>query len=117
MKNSIDQSLHYIRKNKETMATIYLKENDQKIAQKLFCYMYAWDNEYKVVNETTNLDEIKDCDLVLVASEDMFLKDFNEYYNVEKELKQKGIKLEIAINETNEEEYMERALDLFKKAF
>lgn len=117
MESNTDQSLHYIRKNRVNEAIIYLKDNEQKIAQKLFCYMYAWDNEYKIVRETTNLDEVKNCDLVLVASADILLGDIDEHSKIEKELKRKGIQLEIAINETNEEEYMERALDLFRKGF
>lgn len=114
MKN-INEVTHYIRKNRETTAMIYLKENDQKIAQKLFCYIYACDKDYKVVGEITNLDEAKDCDLVLVANADVFERNTDEHYKVEKELKRKGIKLKIAIDETNEEEYIEKALDLFRK--
>ena len=116
MKNNIDRPLHYIRKNRKESAVIYLKENNQKIAQRLFCYLSVWDNEYQVVGETTNLEEVKNCDLALVANIDIFSKVIDEYFEVKKELEQRGVGLKVAVDETNEREYIERALDLFKKA-
>jgi hypothetical protein len=113
--SSTDKAIHYIRENRETEAMIYLKENDQKIAQKLFCYLSAWDNDYKVVGETNNINGIESCDLVLIASEDVFAGDTDEYNKIKNELERKGIRIKMAVDETNEEEYMERALDLFKK--
>lgn len=113
--SSADKAIHYIRKNRETEVMIYLKDNDQKIAQKLFCYLSAWDNNYKVVGEAISIDSIENCDLVLIASKDVFIENIDEYNKIRHELERKGIRLKIAVDETNEEEYMERALDLFKK--
>lgn len=116
MKSTVNRPLHYIRKNRKETAMIYLKENDQKIAQRLFCYLSALDNEYQVVGETTSLEEVKNCDLMLVANLDIFLKNIDVYFEIKKELEQRGVGLKVAVDETNEREYIERALDLFKKA-
>lgn len=112
---NINNSIHYIRKNRKESAMIYLKDNDNKIAQKLFCYIYAHDNKYEIVGETTNLEEVKNCNLILIASKDIFAKDDDEYCKIKNKLQQKNIRTEIAVNMINEKEYITRALDLFKK--
>lgn len=80
----------YIRKNRYDEAIIYLKDNERKEAQKLLCYMYATEHNIKVLGETTNLEDVKDCDIVLVASPAMLTRDVEEYYKIEQELKKKG---------------------------
>lgn len=96
-------------------AMIYLKENDRKAAQKLFCIAYAMDCGYEVLEETTSLEEVKDCDLMLVSSVSVITRDVEEYYNIEKELKKKGIEIEVAINEERAGKYIDMALELYKK--
>lgn len=96
-------------------AMIYLKDNDRKAAQKLFCMAYAMDCGYEVLGETTNLEEVKDCDLMLAASASMITRDVEEYYQVEKQLKKNGIEIEIAINEERAGKYIDMALELYRK--
>lgn len=115
MNNNIDQVMHYIRKNKETEAMIYLKDNEQKAAQKLFCMFHATDYEYKVLGETTNLEEVKDCDVMIIASASVLTRDRKEYHKIEKELKEKGIKIEIAGSNGKAGEYIDMMLKLSKK--
>lgn len=107
--------MHYIRKNREDEAIIYLKENDQKAAQKLFCYMYATDHNINVLGETTDINEIKNCNVMLIASADMLTRDIKEYYKIEKELKKKGIRIEVATNEDNADRYINMMLKLSRK--
>lgn len=114
MKN-INQPLHYIRKNRETEAMIYLKENEQKAAQKLLCMFHATDYNYKVLGETTDLKEVKNCDVMIIASASVLTRDEKEYRKIEKELKKKGIKIEIAGSNGKAGEYIDMMLKLSKK--
>lgn len=114
MKNT-NEVVHYIRKNRRTTAMIYLKENDRKAAQKLFCMAYAMDYGYEVLGDTTNLEDIKDCDVMIIAYEAMVSKDENEYKKIVKQLRNKGVKVECAINEDRAGRYIDMALELYRK--
>ena len=50
---------------------IYLKDNDRKAAQKLFCTAHAMDCKYKLLGDTTDIEKVKDCDLMIVSSASM----------------------------------------------
>jgi len=115
MKNNTDKPLHYIRKNRETEAMIYLKENNNKAAQRLPCMFHATDYNYKVLGETTNLEEVKNCDVLIIASELMLTKDEKEYSKIEKELKKNRIKIEVAESNGKAGEYIDMMLKLSKK--
>lgn len=115
MNNNTEKQLHYIRKNRETTAMIYLKENDQKAAQKLLCMFHATDYDYKVLGETTNIEEVKDCDVLIIASASVLTRDAKEYYKIEKELKEKGIKIEVAGSNGKAGKYIDMMLQLSRK--
>lgn len=110
-----NQPLHYIRKNRETEAMIYLKENDKKAAQKLLCMFHATDYNYKVLGETTNLEEVKNCDVLIIASASVLTRDEKEYRKIEKELNKKGIKIEVAGSNGKAGEYIDMMLQLSRK--
>lgn len=111
----INRPMHYIRKNRATEAMIYLKENERKAAQRLFCHIYAADHNINILGETTSLDEIKDCDVMLIASASMLTRDEKEYYKIERGLKEKGIRIEIAVNDGNAERYIDMITNLHLK--
>ena len=113
--SNINKPLYYIRKNRKDEAIIYLKEDDQKAAQRLLCYMWATEHNVDILCETTNIEEVKNCNVMLVASATMLTRDVNKYRKSERRLKKEGIRIEIVVDETNEKEYIERALGLFKK--
>ena len=115
MKNNMEQPLHYIRKNRETEAMIYLKENEQKAAQKLLCMFHATEYNYKVLGETTNLEEVKNCDVLIIASASVLTRDEKEYHKIEKELKKKGIKIEVAGSNGRAGDYIDMMLKLSRK--
>lgn len=96
-------------------AMIYLKENDRKAAQKLFCTAYAMDTGYEVLGDTTNIEEVKDCNLMLVASASMITRDVDEYYNIERKLKERDIEIDVAINDDRAGKYIDMALELYRK--
>lgn len=115
MKNNIEQPLHYIRKNRADEAMIYLKDNEQKAAQRLFCYMYATEHNINVLGETTNIEEVKSCNVMLIASASMITRDTKEYYKIEMELKKKGIRIEVATSGDNADRYVDMMLKLSRK--
>ena len=96
-------------------AIIFLKNNDRKAAQKLFCTAHAMDCGYELLGETTDIEEVKDCDVMLVSSASMITRDVEEYYGIERELKEKGIEIEVAIDDSNAGKYIEMALELYRK--
>lgn len=111
----INLPLHYIRKNRETEAMIYLKENDRKAAQRLFCMFHATDYNYKVLGETTDLKDVKNCDVLIIASASVLTRDEKEYRKIEKELKENGIKIEVAGSNGKSGKYLDMALKLSRK--
>lgn len=113
--NNTDKAINYIRKNRETEAMIYLKENDNKAAQRLLCMFHATDYNYRVLGETTNLEEVENCDVLIIASPTVLTRDEKEYHKIEKELKKKGIKIEIAGSNGRAGDYIDMMLKLSKK--
>ncbi len=111
----INKPIHYIRKNRKDEAMIYLKDNDQRAAQKMFCYMYATEHNVDILGETTNIEEVKNCNVMLIASASMLTRDANEYYKIEKKLKKKGIRIEIATSGDNADRYVDMMLKLSRK--
>ena len=98
-----------------TRAMIYLKENDRKAAQKLLCMFHATDYEYEVLGETTNLEEVKDCDVLLIASASVLTRDRMEYEKIKKELNKKGIKIEVSGENGRAGDYLEMMLQMSRK--
>lgn len=111
----ISKPMHYIRKNRKDEAMIYLKDNDQRAAQKMFCYMYATEHNVDILGETTEIKEVENCNVMLIASASMLTRDTNEYYKIEKELKKKGIRIEIATSGDNADRYVDMMLKLSRK--
>lgn len=110
-----NRPMHYIRKNREDEAVIYLKDNDQKAAQKLFCYMYATDHNINVLGETMDIEEVKNCNVMLIASASMLTRDEKEYRKIEKGLKKNGIRIEVATSGDNADRYVDMMLKLSRK--
>lgn len=98
-----------------TRAMIYLKENDRKAAQKLLCMFHAADYEYEVLGETTNLEDVKDCDVLLIASASVLTRNRMEYEKIERELNEKGIKIEVSGENGRAGDYLEMMLQMSRK--
>lgn len=99
----------------EKTAMIYLKDNENKDAQKLFCYAYTVDCGYKIIGNTTNIEEVKDCDLMIVSSASIITRDVDEYYTIERKLKERGIEIEVALDDDRAGKYIDLALELYRK--
>lgn len=117
MNDNTEKPVIYIRKNREEEAIIYLKDNEQKAAQRLLCYMYATENNVKVLNTTTDIEEVNDCDIMLIASPIVLTRDVKEYSKIENKLKKKGIEIRIATNEDNIGRYINMIVKMSRKGF
>lgn len=96
-------------------AMIYVKDNDRKAEQKFFCLAYCLDNEYEVLSTTNNIDEVDNCDIMVVASPEMISRDRIEYYIVLDDLKEKGVKVEIVSINGDAGKYIDYVTQLYIK--
>lgn len=96
-------------------AVIYVKDNNDKAAQKFFCLAYCLDNEYDVLSTTNNIEEVDNCDVMVVASPEMISRDRIEYYIVLDDLKEKGIKVEIVSVDGDAGKYIDYVTQLYVK--
>ena len=115
MNNNVDKSVAYIRRKRKPEAMIYLKENDQKAAQRLLCYMYATDYNVDVLGETTDIEEVENCNLMIIASASVLTRDVKEYYEIEKKLRKRGIGIQVATANGRAGKYMDMMLKLSKR--
>ena len=96
-------------------AMIYIKDNDRKAEQKFFCLAYCLDNEYEVLSTTNDIDEVDNCDIMVVASPEMISRDRIEYYIVLDDLKEKGVKVEIVSVDGDAGKYIDYVTQLYVK--
>ncbi|MBR6642015.1 MAG: hypothetical protein IKL08_07475 [Clostridia bacterium] len=96
-------------------AMIYVKDNDRKAEQKFFCLAYCLDNEYEVLSTTNDIDEVDNCDIMVVASPEMISRDRIEYYIVLDDLTAKGIKVEIVSVDGDAGKYIDYVTQLYVK--
>lgn len=96
-------------------AIIYVKKGDREIEQKLFCQIYALENNLDVVDIVKDFDEVDNCDVVLVANHHTISRDAIEYYGIMNELKDRGVEVKVAINEENAGRYIELITRELKK--
>ena len=96
-------------------AMIYVKDNNRKAEQKFFCLAYCLDNEYEVLSTTNNIDEVDNCDVVVVASPEMISRDRIEYYIALDDLKENGVKVEIVSVDGDAGKYIDYVTQLYVK--
>lgn len=96
-------------------AVIYVKDNDRKAEQKFFCLAYCLDNEYEVLSTTSNIDEVDNCEVMVVASPEMISRDRIDYYIILDDLKEKGIEVEIVSINGDAGKYIDYVTQLYVK--
>lgn len=108
-------AVHYIRKNRPTEAVIYVRGNNEEF-QEMMCRLYAIDKGYKVLYATRNIKDVNLCDVLLVTNATRISRDKFKYYEVAKQLKKKGIKVESAIETDESSEYISLLMkEMFNK--
>ena len=96
-------------------AIIYVKDNERKAAQEFFCRLYSIENDYDVLYVTKEISEVDNCDLLIIANPSMISRNEIEYYGIVSDLRDCGIKVEIAITEENAGRYIDILTKEFKK--
>lgn len=100
---------------KTTRAMIYIR-GEAEAQQELFCMMHALERDYKVVGVVKDLEEVKDCDVLIVINASRISRKTEEYYTKINEFKKQGIEVEIAGTEENAGKFIELITrDLHKK--
>lgn len=82
---------------------IYVRGQDECI-QEMMCRLYANDRQYDVVNVVKNIEEAKDCDVLLVSHVSRISRDYTKYLKIVKYLRSKGIEIESALNATKDKQ-------------
>ena len=86
-------------------AIIYVRGHNQE-KQEVFCRVYARDKGYKVLYTTTDIEDVNNCDILLVANHSRISRDKFKYYEIMKELKKKGIEVVSVSNQDKVDEYI-----------
>ena len=88
--------VHYMRIGRPERAVIYVRGHDEEAetTQELKCRMYAKDKGYEVVSVTRYIEDIKSCDVLLVANFSRISRKQIEFVKTYKYFKARGIKIE-----------------------
>lgn len=100
--------------NTKPVAVIYVRGNKKEM-QEMFCTLCAVERGYKVAFATDNLDDVKDCNILIVANPSRISRNESEYYKIVNALKEKGIKIEFAVDNENLIENLELAKEFLIK--
>ena len=84
---------HYIRRGKPERAVIYVRGVNEA-EQEMKCRVYAADKEYEVAYVTRHIEDVKLCDVLLVANFSRISRKQMEFVKVYKMFKARGIRIE-----------------------
>lgn len=105
---------HYFRTSKPS-AIIYVRGNNEEM-QEMICRVYAIDQGFEVLYVTRDIDEVKNCNVLLVTNRSRISRNQEKYYSVVKELKKNGIELISVSSQDNSMESISLVIDLFKES-
>lgn len=97
MKDKIEVT-HYIRRGRPERAVIYVRGHDEEAetAQEMKCKMYAKDKGYEVVGVTRYIEDVRQCDVLLVANFSRISRKQITFVQTYKLFKARGIRIESA---------------------
>ena len=111
---------HYIRRGRPERAVIYVR-GENEAAQELKCRAYAQDKGYEVSFVTRHIEDVKLCDVLLVANFSRISRKQMEFVRTYKYFKARGIKIESAsgheIGSMFSAEDIYKAFESFEKEF
>ena len=84
---------HYIRRGRPERAVIYVRGVDEA-AQEMKCRAYAKDMGYEVIYTTRHIEDVKLCDVLLVANFSRISRKQMEFVKACKMFKARGIRVE-----------------------
>lgn len=109
---TIDKPMIYFRKNRPDNAVIYVRGETEDV-QELKCRAYAKEMGYEVSYVTRNLENVKHCDVLLVANFSRISRKQIEFVKTYKLLKARGIRVE-DVNGNNNIGGMFSTRDIYK---
>lgn len=114
MKDKIEVA-HYIRRGRPERAVIYVRGHDEEAetAQEMKCKMYAKDKGYEVVGVTRYIEDVGQCDVLLVANFSRISRKKMTFAKTYKLFKARGIRIENATS-TNDVNEMFSARDIYE---
>lgn len=96
------------------VAVIYVRGNKKEM-QEMFCTLCAVERGYKVAFATDNLDNVKDCDILVVTNPSRISRNETEYHEIVNAFKEKGVEVEFAVDNENLIENLELAKEFLIK--
>lgn len=102
---------HYIRRGRPERAVIYVR-GENEAAQELKCRAYAADKGYEVSFVTRHIEDVKLCDVLLVANFSRISRKQIKFVRTYKYFKARGIRIESATG--HEVDSMFSAEDIYK---
>lgn len=99
--------------NNKPIAVIYVRGNKKEM-QEMLCHLHAVERGYKVAFATDNLDDVKDCNVLMVMNPSRISRNETEYYKIVNDFKEKGIKVEFAVDHEDLIDNLELARYLLK---
>ena len=111
---------HYIRRGRPERAVIYVRGENEAL-QEMKCRAYAADKGYEVAYVTRHIEDVKLCDVLLVANFSRISRKQIEFVKTYKYFKARGIKIE-SVNGDNvgsmfSAEDIYKAFESFEKEF
>ena len=91
---------------KTKRAMIYVR-GEAEAEQELFCSLHALKKDYDIVGTVKDLEEVKNCDVLIVINASRISRETEEYYTKINEFKKQGIEVEIAGTEENAGKFIE----------
>ena len=104
---------HYFRNNRSE-AVIYVRGSNKEM-QEAACRAYALDNGYEILYITQHIEDVENCDVLLVVDPSRISRSEVEYYKTINELKEKDIEVISIVNQRDIEESEALARRLYKK--
>lgn len=87
------KTTHYVRRNRPERAVIYVR-GENEAYQEMKCRAYAADKEYDVVYVTRHIEDVKLCDVLIVANFSRISRKQMEFVKTCKLFKARGIRIE-----------------------
>ncbi len=76
-------------------AIIYVRGHNQAM-QNMYCRLYAADKGYKVLFVTSDIEDVRNCDVMLISNASRIARNELEYHTILAEVKSRGISVESA---------------------
>lgn len=107
---------HYIRRSRPEKAVIYVR-GDNEALQELKCREYANNKGYEVAYVTRYIEDVKQCDVLLVANFSRISRKQMEFVKAYKLFKARGIRIENSAGHKAGYDNIYKTLESFKNKY